>query len=566
MNSSLAHLCVDINSGVKEVSQAMSSRTPSGETYGIAFVTNDFGRICGVVSDSDLRKYIAQHGELPSNIQKLIQRDFVSIELDSELSHSEFVNSLRSQIGKTFKTSISPIRYIPVTSEGKLHSIIDLRALKLDGLDTLDEVFVIGLGYVGITLACYLSSKGKKVSGIDTSTSQINRLKSGKIAIHEPGLAEVLESGLSEGTLTFRTNLKELETGKGTCYFFICVPTPVDDAGIANLSFVETAAIEVGRYLKKGDVVFLRSTVPVGTTRAIAEMLAKHASLTPGIDFTCCYAPERTIEGKAFEELGGLPQIVGGLTPNCQKLGSAFFESLGNNVVPVSSTESAEIVKIASNSYRDYVFGFSNSLAIMATSWNLDVNEIINASNFGYPRNQIPQPSPGVGGPCLSKDPYLMQNQSLKVLGNIYHSRKINEQMPEILARRAVKAWQSLGKEPKNKVLLVGMAFKGTPPTNDLRNSPSSSVQEYLMASGMIVDTWDAVISDSIIPNSDYGMYIIMNNHESNSALVLESLKSNKQEFVCIVDPWLLLNKSVLFSLSPGGRFIYLTLSQEISI
>ena len=557
-------MCVTLDSSVAELTQRMSSHTPNGETYGLAFVIDNTGVIIGVVSDSDIRKYLAANAKLPNQIGSLMQKDFISVEFDASISHEVFVSRLRTILAEVFQYSVSPIRYVPVTQGGKLHSVIDLRALKLDRLDFLDQVYVFGLGYVGITLACYLSSRGKKVTGVDTSTSRVESLRNSLLEIYEPGLIEVLKSGNENGTLNFQFNLAGTKGGKGTAYFFVCVPTPVDNRGIADLKFVESAAAEIGKILKKGDVIFLRSTVPVGTTRAISELIATQTNLVPGIDFTCCFAPERTIEGKAFEELGSLPQIIGGVTPNCQKLGATFFESLGNTVVPLSNAESAEVSKIASNAFRDYVFAFSNSLALMSSKWNLDVNEIISASNFGYPRNQIPRPSPGVGGPCLSKDPYLMQDSDMNVFPNILHARKINEAMPVILASRALNLTkEKLGSE-KVKALIVGMAFKGNPPTNDLRNSPSSEALNHLVSQGSDVDCWDAVVPETKVLGSDYHLYVVMNNHEANSELVISNLKRNSSKFVCIVDPWQLLNKAVISNFASGREFMYLTLSQEV--
>lgn len=566
MSNNAPDMCVTLNSSVADLIQKMSSLTPTGETYGIAFVINDTGLITGVVSDSDIRKYIATNGALPNDVSSLVQKNFVSIEYDKSVSHEKLISQLRIKLADSFKYSVSPIRYVPITQAGKLHSVIDLRALKLDRLDLLDEVFVFGLGYVGITLACYLSSNGKKIIGIDTSNDRVENLKSSRLEIHEPGLSEILKSGIENGTLVFQTNSKSIKRFGGTAYFFICVPTPVDNQGNAELRFIKSAANDVGKQLKKGDVIFLRSTVPVGTTRAISELISKQTNFVPGVDFTCCFAPERTVEGKAFEELATLPQIVGGVTPNCQNIGAAFFESLGNTVVPVSSAESAEVCKIASNGFRDYIFSFSNSLALMSTQWNLDVNEIISASNFGYPRSQIPRPSPGVGGPCLSKDPYLIQDSDLKVLPNIFSARKINEDMPAILASRAITLIKKRLGSKRIKTLIVGMAFKGNPPTNDLRNSPSLEVLKYLVNQGLAADCWDAVISEAKTLNSDYNLYFIMNNHEENSKKVISNLKKNSNEYICIVDPWQLLNRTVISNIASGRLFTYMTLSQEVTL
>ena len=197
-----------------------------------------------------------------------------------------------------------------------------------------------------------------------------------------------------------------------------------------------------------------------------------------GIDFYLVFAPERTIEGNALIELDTLPQIIGGITRECQKKGVVFFQQFTSNTIAVDKIEEAELIKIASNAYRDYVFAFSNYLAIVAQEYSLDINTLIKNANSGYARNNFPSPSPGVGGPCLTKDPYFMPTIDSLDKSPVYVARKFNETMPA----RVVRFLQTqIGSEITSKeIAVLGLAFKGTPETNDLRNSTNVEIYNLL--------------------------------------------------------------------------------------
>jgi nucleotide sugar dehydrogenase len=243
------------------------------------------------------------------------------------------------------------------------------------------------------------------------------------------------------------------------------------------------------------------------------------------------FTPERTVEGQAVQELSSLPQIVGGLTNRCAELASAFWQTLTDSVVRVDSLEAAELVKLINNSYRDLSFAFANGLALLADRFNLDAARIINSANEGYPRNPIPKPSPGVGGYCLSKDPFLYAAVDREAGHGLlsYHGRTVNQlagHYPvQIVSRFAERLRRPLS---ELTVLLVGIAFKGWPETNDLRGSTSVDVGRELVRHGCEVLGYDAVVDDIAIQNlgikpvalleatSRCDALLILNNHPAN--------------------------------------------------
>jgi nucleotide sugar dehydrogenase len=313
----------------------------------------------------------------------------------------------------------------------------------------------------------------------------------------------------------------------------------------------------------------MRSTVPIGTTREIAIVIEKELGWSVGTDFYAISAPERTVEGNALYELRELPQILGGVTLNCAQHGYDLFQKISKRLVPVSTSEVSETIKITSNAFRDYSFGFSNYLTKVAQSYNLDVNEIIDNANFGYLRNSIPKPSPGVGGPCLSKDPYLLCNSDFTNSESpIYAARKVNESMTQYVYSHLV---EKIPRLLSLEILMLGLAFKGTPETNDTRNSPSIDLARLFLKEGKQIFGWDAVVENSSIPGiflqSEITIrprvFLILNNHESNVDKLNAFLLGNNEK-IWIFDPWRLIgDPKEILRFAPQG-LTYLTLSNSV--
>lgn len=411
-------------------------------------------------------------------------------------------------------------------------------------------VCVLGLGYVGLTFAVVLAEVGYQIVGVDCSDPVLEALKLGKPHFHEKGLDELL--GRFQHRVTYQSALTVPCAG----IYVISVGTPLTKPSMEpNLGYVRRAAVEVGRVLKAGDLVVLRSTVPVGTTRTVvAPVLEAESGLTAGDDFGLAFCPERTVEGKALKELRELPQIVGGFDEKSAEMAKALFGRYTSTIVDVGGMESAEMVKIMDNSYRDVMFAYANQLALLCEQLGLDMVSLVRAANLGYNRNNIPVPSPGVGGACLSKDPYILAevcrqagvDPTLFVLG-----RQINEHMPRHTFQRAEAALRSIGKSMAGaEVLVLGFAFKGKPETSDLRESPTLDLLECLRKADARITGYDPIVTPAqlralgVEPVSLQAGFeqadavIVMLNHAAFEDLDIVALLTRARAPIVLVDGW----------------------------
>ncbi|MBI3331443.1 nucleotide sugar dehydrogenase [Candidatus Peregrinibacteria bacterium] len=357
------------------------------------------------------------------------------------------------------------------------------------------RIAVIGLGFVGLPLGATLADIGFRVTGIDASDAVRASLKKGKSHFEEQGLQMLLDRHLGKGFVV----VDALQKGEHDVYF-IAVGTPVDPKSRRPImDYVKNASETVGKILKKGDLVIMRSTVPVSTTREIVlPSLEKESGLTAGKDFHLVFAPERLVAGRALQELRELPQIIGGLTNETDlSYATQLFKKMTPIVVDVDSIESAEMAKIIDNSYRDLTFAYANQMARLCECIGIDMVKLATAVNFGYKRNHVPAPSPGVGGTCLTKDPFILLQVGEKFgyepkLARI--AREINESMPGHVVEKVAKLLQEAGKDPKkNSVFVLGFAFKGKPETSDMRDSPTIPVVQGLQKLGCTVTGFDPV-------------------------------------------------------------------------
>jgi UDP-N-acetyl-D-mannosaminuronic acid dehydrogenase len=534
---------------------------------GYAIVVNREAQAVGVVTDADLRKFLAKNGRLPFNVAEVVHTEFISV--NEGLSENQVVETLLHQMKSRGWKTVLPVRFVPVLKSGLPIGVIDTQDLHFEISSHRDQLVIVGLGYVGLTLALAASSAGMSVVGIDSNCQKIESLKSRKSYISEPGMENLLEEFV-ESSFFPRSTLSDLARSPGqSCNFILCVPTPLTSELNLDTSFIRQAINELLPHFQMGDAVIMRSTVPIGTTREIAIVIEQELGWTVGTDFYAISAPERTVEGNALFELRELPQILGGVTSNCAQHGYDLFQKISKRLVPVSSSEVSETIKIASNAFRDYSFGFSNYLTKVAQSYNLDVNEIVDSANFGYLRNSIPKPSPGVGGPCLSKDPYLLGNSGFANSDSpVYAARKVNESMTQYVFNHLVEKIPGL---LSLEILMLGLAFKGTPETNDVRNSPSIELAQLFLNTGKRIFGWDAVLESSKIPGvflqpritTKPQVFLVLNNHESNVEKLYTLLLENTEKF-WLFDPWRLIgNPKEILRFAPLG-FVYLTLSNSV--
>jgi UDP-N-acetyl-D-mannosaminuronic acid dehydrogenase len=323
----------------------------------------------------------------------------------------------------------------------------------------------------------------------------------------------------------------------------VSVGSPVGPDGTPDLNDIKAVAEAIARRLKYGDLVVFRSTVPVGTMRRVVLPILERAGLTCGEDFHLAFAPERAVEGNALEELRKLPQVIGGFNRTGANVAARLFGHVTPTVIEVETLEEAELVKLINNTFRDLVFSFANEVAFMCDGYNINAFNVIRAANEGYPRDRIPMPSPGVGGTCLSKDPYLYTNplatnSHRPTLG--LASRGINRKGADYVLGKLKTFAESVGRRVEDmNVMIVGLAFKGMPETSDIRASTALEVLERLPDRSKVrvkdfVVPADAIIKLGCVPVAEElatalkGMdaVLVMNNHYRNSRFnVVQALR-----------------------------------------
>jgi len=300
-------------------------------------------------------------------------------------------------------------------------------------------------------------------------------------------------------------------------------------------------------------LIILRSTVTVGTARTIVKThFEKSTRLNAGFDFYLASAPERTVEGKALQELFELPQIIGSENEESIDRAANIFNKITKTVIRVSSYEAAEIVKLFDNTSRDVNIALGNQFGLICEKLGLQSKEIVDAANYGYPRNRILISGAGVGGQCLVKDPYfLIESVKDKMdLRWIEEARKINDSMPFHVIELIQTVFKKMGKNIQNsKILILGISFKGIPETDDTRYSPAIPVIDYLRKQSAVVYGYDPIVPDQIIsalgvtPIDPYVLdgidcIVIMNNNKRFKELDLEKIKSKTKLPMAIIDGW----------------------------
>lgn len=331
-----------------------------------------------------------------------------------------------------------------------------------------NDVAIVGLGYVGITLAVVLAKKGLRVLGIDISRDVVDSLSRGEPHLFEPGVEELLRKH-SKKSLFFQDSYPEELPGA----VIICVSTPVDlDTQKPCLENLARAVADISKHLRDDSLVVVRSTVPVGSSRKIVMPLLLNSKKS----FKLAFCPERTIQGKALQELQELPQIIGGLNEESSQAAEEFFRKTTPLSVRVSSLEAAEMIKLINNCHTDLIYGYGNEVALMAEKHGLDPVELITCANMNYPRPPLNLPG-FVGGGCLTKDPYLLMSSfsSFRYTpGLVRSARSLNETMPVYMADKVLSSLERQHKNiAKAKIFVAGFAYKGKPLTDDTRGSPA---------------------------------------------------------------------------------------------
>jgi UDP-N-acetyl-D-mannosaminuronic acid dehydrogenase len=358
----------------------------------------------------------------------------------------------------------------------------------------LTSIGVIGLGYVGLTLAVSLARKGATVHGVDASPRVLDALAARRSHLFEPGVEEIVRELMGD-----RLHAAAALPERGVDAVVICVSTPVMEGSHApELENLRRAARHVAERCAPDTLVVVRSTVPVGGTRAV--VLPELAARWPRPRLA--FAPERTIQGQALRELTELPQVVGGLDAASRDAATALFSRLTRRVVPVASLETAELVKLANNCHTDLIYSYGNEIALLAARFGVDPLEVIRAANLDYPRPDLAKPG-FVGGACLTKDPYILLSAA-NAAGHepwlVGRARALNEHLPVLVAERLVELVRGArGSAEGARVSVLGWAYKGWPPTDDMRGAPIVPMLPLFRAAGLALRGHDYLVAPEII-------------------------------------------------------------------
>ena len=357
---------------------------------------------------------------------------------------------------------------------------------------------VMGQGYVGLPLAMRAVEVGHDVVGFDPDTGRVKRLAAGESYVEDIATEE-LAAALASGRYTPSDDPADLA---GFDVAVITVPTPLRE-GAPDLSYIESATQMLGAHLRAGATVILESTTYPGTTEElVGPILEERSGLVAGKDFFLGYSPERIDPGNPTWNLINTPKVVSGVNPASLASVKAFYDTLIERTVPVSSPKEAELTKLLENTFRHVNIALVNELAMFASDLGIDVWESIDAAStkpFGYLRFT---PGPGVGGHCLPIDPSYLSWRVRRTLGQSFRfvelANDVNDHMPDYVVRRLVVALNRRRLAVNgSRVLLLGLSYK--PNTSDARESPAGVVAERLLALGADVRACDPHVKGSYV-------------------------------------------------------------------
>jgi UDP-N-acetyl-D-mannosaminuronic acid dehydrogenase len=330
---------------------------------------------------------------------------------------------------------------------------------------------VIGLGYIGLPTAAIIASRGVNVIGVDINQRAVELIKKGEIHIVEPDLDTLVNGAVATGKLK-ATN----EPGPADV-FIVAVPTPFTDGNKPDLKYVRDAAEAIAPVLKKGDLVIIESTSPVGTTEQVSEWLAElRDDLTfphkagEEADVCLAYSPERVLPGRILIELVRNDRVVGGMTPRCAERAAELYRMIIEGECFVTSARTAELVKLSENAFRDVNIAFANELSLICDRLDLDVWEVAELANR-HPRVEILKPGPGVGGHCIAVDPWFIVDSAPEEATLIRTARNVNDGKPGRIVANVLEACERFA-EPR--VACLGLSYKAD--IDDLRESPAVEI------------------------------------------------------------------------------------------
>ncbi|MBO8151815.1 MAG: nucleotide sugar dehydrogenase [Candidatus Marinimicrobia bacterium] len=385
------------------------------------------------------------------------------------------------------------------------------------------KVGIIGLGYVGLPLAMEFAKEGFSVVGIDVSREKVDKLNQGEnyiIDVNDNDLKWAIEKRLFRATTDYSV-IKNVDA------ISICVPTPLRKTKDPDVSFIIAATEELAKFIHKDLIIILESTTYPGTTRELVLPILERSGLKVGGDFYLAFSPERVDPGNPIYKTKNTPKVLGGITKSCTEMAKLLYEQIIEKVVPVSSTESAEMVKLLENTFRSINIGLANEMALMCDRLGVDVWEIIEAAGtkpFGFMKFY---PGPGLGGHCIPIDPFYL-SWKMKLLN--YNAKfielagEINSSMPEYVVTLVADGLNMKRKTINgSKVLIIGVSYKKD--IDDTRESPALDVMKLLEARGANLEYHDPFVER-----------IVLNGKELRSVDIGENKLKSYDAVVIITD------------------------------
>ncbi|MDH5601551.1 MAG: UDP-N-acetyl-D-mannosamine dehydrogenase [Gammaproteobacteria bacterium] len=351
---------------------------------------------------------------------------------------------------------------------------------------SFDKISVIGLGYIGLPTAAMFASRKKKVIGVDVNPKAVDTINQGQIHIVEPDLDMLVHAAVKEGYLRASTKPEQADA------FLIAVPTPFlpkenkSDIPQPDLSYIESAAKSIAPVIKKGDLIILESTSPVGATEQLEQWLAEArpdltfpSSNGESSDIRMAHCPERVLPGLVIKELVENDRVIGGLTNLCSQKAVELYKTFVKGECVITNARTAEMAKLTENSFRDVNIAFANELSIICDKLDINVWELIKLANR-HPRVNILQPGPGVGGHCIAVDPWFIVSKTPEEAQLIRTARKVNDSKPDWVIEKVKQAIGEYLLENPDKtakdvtIACYGLTFK--PDIDDLRESPALEI------------------------------------------------------------------------------------------
>ena len=364
---------------------------------------------------------------------------------------------------------------------------------------TFNTVCILGMGYIGLPTACMFTQSGVRVLGVDIHAEIVDTLNRGQIHIHEPGLAEAVNKAVAAGMLHAATAPQPSDA------FIIAVPTPfyLDDLGEydgqsykkADMRAVASAARSIVPHLRQGNLVVLESTSPPRTTIDLVKPILEESGLVAGRDFTLAYSPERVLPGQILRELVENARVIGGIDPASAQAGADLYGAFVKGQIYQTDSTTAEMVKLMENTYRDVNIAIANEFSRLSSRFGVDVWEAIQLASL-HPRVKILSPGPGVGGHCISVDPWFFVESAPDLANLIAKARAVNDGQPHYLLQQLRELLG--GSLQGRNIAALGLAYK--PDVDDLRESPAVEVVHLLAQAGAHVLAWEPFKPQANLP------------------------------------------------------------------